>query len=289
MVRWNGAARTTTFVSATELRASIPASDLAVHGPASVTVVNASPGGGTSSAATVTVRPTDPCQYLPPYATTSTLNGSLDANDCRFSDGSYADLFQFTLASAQALTFHMNSTNVDSYLIVRDASGNTLGFDDDGGSGLNSWLSILLNAGTYRLVANTPGAADFGGYQLTSEVGPSAVTSCNEVWITRGILVNQSVADYDCSRTEISGTYYADQYRIYLAAGATVTLTMNATEVDAYLLVRNTLDVVLAEDDDSAGGSNARLVFTAPSAGTYVIEASTYDALDTGNYSLTVQ
>src|SRR5262249_35199837 len=43
-VQWNGAARTTSFVSSGELTASIPASDLASAGPAQVTVVNPSPG-----------------------------------------------------------------------------------------------------------------------------------------------------------------------------------------------------------------------------------------------------
>ena len=48
-VHWNGAARTTTFVSATQLTAAIPASDIASAGTAQVTVVSPTPGGGTSS------------------------------------------------------------------------------------------------------------------------------------------------------------------------------------------------------------------------------------------------
>jgi IPT/TIG domain len=39
-VRWNGVARTTTYVSPTELTAAIPASDIASPGTASVTVAN---------------------------------------------------------------------------------------------------------------------------------------------------------------------------------------------------------------------------------------------------------
>lgn len=48
-VQWNGSNRTTTFVSATQLTASITAPDIAVAGSASVTVVNPAPGGGTSA------------------------------------------------------------------------------------------------------------------------------------------------------------------------------------------------------------------------------------------------
>jgi len=55
VVRWNGASRTTTFVSATKLTAAIPATDIAHNGTFNVTVFNSTPGGGTSNAKTFTV------------------------------------------------------------------------------------------------------------------------------------------------------------------------------------------------------------------------------------------
>jgi subtilisin family serine protease len=55
VVRWNGAGRTTTFASATELRAAIPAADLASEGSADITVFSPSPGGGLSSPLPFTV------------------------------------------------------------------------------------------------------------------------------------------------------------------------------------------------------------------------------------------
>ena len=50
VVRWNGTDRATTFVSASQLRATIPAADLATAGTAQVTVFAPAPGGGVSSA-----------------------------------------------------------------------------------------------------------------------------------------------------------------------------------------------------------------------------------------------
>ncbi len=67
-VHWNGAARPTTFVSATQLTATIPASDVATAGTAQVTVVNPAPGGGTSSAIAFTIQ-------SPPPPTTGTAEG----------------------------------------------------------------------------------------------------------------------------------------------------------------------------------------------------------------------
>jgi hypothetical protein len=55
IVRWNGTDRPTTFLSATELRASIAAADVASPGAASVTVVTPAPGGGTSAPLTFTI------------------------------------------------------------------------------------------------------------------------------------------------------------------------------------------------------------------------------------------
>jgi hypothetical protein len=54
-VNFNGNARATTFVSATQLTAAILASDLATAGTFNVTVTNLAPGGGTSNAVTFAV------------------------------------------------------------------------------------------------------------------------------------------------------------------------------------------------------------------------------------------
>jgi subtilisin family serine protease len=55
VVRWNGSSRTTTFVSATQLQAAIPAADIAADGTNQVTVFTPAPGGGTSSPLSFTV------------------------------------------------------------------------------------------------------------------------------------------------------------------------------------------------------------------------------------------
>ncbi len=55
-VLWNGSARTTTYVSGTELQAALAAADIATAGSANVTVTTPAPGGGTSAAAAFTIR-----------------------------------------------------------------------------------------------------------------------------------------------------------------------------------------------------------------------------------------
>lgn len=57
-VNFNGIAKTTTFVSGSQLTATIPASDLAVTGTYTISVTNPAPGGGTSNISFFTVSPT---------------------------------------------------------------------------------------------------------------------------------------------------------------------------------------------------------------------------------------
>ncbi|PYV19998.1 MAG: hypothetical protein DMG07_00560, partial [Acidobacteria bacterium] len=75
VVRWNGADRATAFVSETRLTASIPASDVASAGSASVTVFNPSPGGGTSNAASFTITPVNPAPAISSISPTSAVAG----------------------------------------------------------------------------------------------------------------------------------------------------------------------------------------------------------------------
>lgn len=57
-VMWNGTSRATTYISSTQLTATIPAADIAAGGTASITVLNSAQGGGTSSAMTFTINGT---------------------------------------------------------------------------------------------------------------------------------------------------------------------------------------------------------------------------------------
>ena len=68
-VQWNGTNRPTTFVSDAQLRADIPASDIAAFGTANVTVVSPAPGGGTSNALTFTISNSTPTPSPTPTPT----------------------------------------------------------------------------------------------------------------------------------------------------------------------------------------------------------------------------
>src|SRR5690606_22703907 len=72
VVLWNGSVRPTTYVSPTELRAHIPATDLAAVGVAQVKVANPSPAVGQSNTMMFRVAPDDE-EYVEVLPATLTL------------------------------------------------------------------------------------------------------------------------------------------------------------------------------------------------------------------------
>lgn len=80
---------------------------------------------------------------------------------------------------------------------------------------------------------------------------------------------------------------YVDIYEIALTAPATVQIDMASADLDAYLGLFDAAGVFLAEDDNSGGGRNARLVQQL-SAGRFRIWANTTAGAVSGAYAMTV-
>jgi hypothetical protein len=95
----------------------------------------------------------------------------------------------------------------------------------------------------------------------------------------------------------VTGTIDAESYVYYDFTGQAgdnieVTLEAASGDLDPYAGLLDADNNVLAEDDDSAGNRNARLMFTLPAAGTYTIVATRYEfenGTTTGDFHLTLK
>jgi serine protease Do len=79
---------------------------------------------------------------------------------------------------------------------------------------------------------------------------------------------------------------YFNAYIFEGRAGQSVSITMTSNQVDAYLILLAPDGSDLAQDDDSAGGTNARISVVLPTNGTYTILANSYAEGEVGTYSL---
>jgi len=145
-VGWNGSARTTTFVSGTQLTAAISASDIATAGTVSVSVANPSPGGGTSNPLTFTINNPVPTATLlsPSTATAGGSAFSLTVTGTNFVSGSTVEW-----NSSARTTGFVSSTQLTAAVLASDiATGGTASVtvvNPAPGGGTSSGLTFTIN------------------------------------------------------------------------------------------------------------------------------------------------
>ncbi|MBK9313378.1 MAG: hypothetical protein IPM55_03885 [Acidobacteria bacterium] len=187
-IRWNGQTRTTTFVSATQLTAQIPATDLQSAGQAAVTVFNPAPGGGTSNALTFTIIAPNPVPTLTSLSPNSTLeNGppfSLTVNGTGFVEGAVV-----RWNGQDRTTTFVSSTQLIGTIAAADiASAGTaqvMVFNPAPGGGNSNALSFTIIAPNPipTLSSMNPTAASVGGPAFTLTVtGSNFVGSSKLQW-----------------------------------------------------------------------------------------------------------
>jgi len=86
---------------------------------------------------------------------------------------------------------------------------------------------------------------------------------------------------------QLSDQSWVDFYGFSGTAGQQVTISLSSTW-DNYLFLLNPAQDVATEDDDSAGGTNARIVFTLNATGTWYIAVNSFDPNVFGAYTLTL-
>ena len=219
-------------------------------------------------------------------------NTALGAGDCQLHDGSFVDVYAFSATAGQQVSITQSSSAFDSFLFLLSNDGFTeLARNDDGLSGggttnsargaripapvegIGEGLATLPAAGTYYILANSFSAGETGAYALTLTVGPN----CPVQAITPGTTTTgQSLATTDC-RLPFDGSFM-DVYTFDGTAGQQVAFTMTAG-FDAYLLLYDPAGFLIDEDNNGAGGTNARLpassgFITLPVSGTYRVYAN---------------
>jgi hypothetical protein len=214
IVRWNGTDRTTTYVSATRLTATIAASDIAAVGTAQVKVFNPAPGGGTTPALTFTVggNPAPTLTSLTP--STRTAGGAaftLTVNGTNFLNGSVI----YWNGMSRATTY-VSGTRLTAAILASDiAVGGTAQvtvFTPTPGGGTSNPATVTINNPTPRITSINPTSAPSGraGFTLTVNgsgfVSASVVSWNGTVRATTYVSATRLTAAILASDIEVAGT-----------------------------------------------------------------------------------
>jgi hypothetical protein len=234
-----------------------------------------------------TPSPIAPCTYAQPL----TLNGGyiqmLGPGSCTGANGQPLDQYQFTLPNDATIAAVMTSSQVDAYLALTDTSGNVLRSDDNS-YGYNDPLIVqFLPAGTYQLTARAASATSGGLYQvnLLASQGPRPAFCSPQATLSPGGAISGTLAFTACQYTDAT---FADVYQMTLAAPAAIDLSLDSSDFDACLIVLDAKGNLVAQDDDSGGGTNARIRQNLPAGNYYVYAKPVANYYSLGGYTLTL-
>jgi hypothetical protein len=257
---------------------------------------------GTVTPVTFNLSAVDPCSYAAPYTLGSTVNASLTTSDCHRTiggSGYYYDYYDFSVGSQQGITATMMSTTFDTFLELYGGADTAhldfVGYNDDlSGASTNSFVQAIVAPGLYELAANSSRSNATGAYSLTSAVRAPSIFGCQVLWVTRGIVVDDSVTATDCATDFQGNAGYGDAAGIFLRSGTVVTLSEHSTAINPELKLYvadstfGNAPPVAMNDDSAAGSLNAFISYSVPTTNVYVIFIGTSVPTQTGPYTLSI-
>jgi len=181
VVRWNGAALPTSFVSGSKLTATVPGASIASPSIATITVVSPAPGGGTSNTQYFTVENTVAQNYFSSRGITGNCNLTSPVVGGDFNNDGKADIIVASGPNVYVLAGNGDGT----FASARGSAGpsnsvitgiHTADINNDGK------LDLIVNGkrGTVGLVATMLGNGD-GSFQAPVETDYSGIASSSIV------------------------------------------------------------------------------------------------------------
>jgi hypothetical protein len=240
VVNFNGAAKTTTFVSATQVTAALLASDVATAGTFGVTVTNPIPGGGTSNSANfvvTTAATTNPVPTLTTLQPTTVTAGAgattLTVNGTNFINGSVANFN----GAAKATTF-VSATQVTAALLASD----------------------VATAGTFGVTVTNPTPG--GGTSNSVNFVVTAAVTNNPVPTLTTLAPATVTAGTGATTLTVNGTNFINGSVVNFNGAAKTTTFVSATKVTAALLASDvatagTFGVTVTNPTPGGGTSNS--------------------------------
>ncbi|WP_292036173.1 MULTISPECIES: PPC domain-containing protein [unclassified Brevundimonas] len=211
------------------------------------------------------------------------VSGRLDEDSAQSDSGAPADLYRFTGRAGQRVAISLKADDFDSFLELFDANHNSLATDDDSGGELNARLTFVLpDDGDYLIEAR--GFSDAtGAYDLKlDEVAPPPPPTA----ISFGQTVQGDLKEGGA--TDDAGRLF-DGYAFSGTEGQRVQAIMRSGDFDALLQIGKAgeqFEELASDDDGLRQGTDARLTFTLPEDGDYILRALPYSGEGKGLYSL---
>lgn len=197
------------------------------------------------------------------------------------------DWFALELVEGRPYRFNLRGLDpnalADPYLALYNANGERVAADDDGGPGLNAYLSYASpTGGPHFLAVSSYTESGTGNYMV----------SASDTDVPGNGYTDESLdaaGDERASSIDMPGDI--DFYMVELEGGATYLIDVAGTGehplADPFLTVSDGEGASLTTDDDGGPGLDARVRFRPQQSGVYFIQASGLGG-STGSYRVTI-
>ncbi len=241
--------------------------------------VGSSVPGGYAISWQLTSHPLTPCSKVVSIGVNSGYIGVLSAGSCQ-----PADYYEFSTATDGVIAAVMTSADLDSFLTLENPQGGVLRSDDNSYGGSDSILTQFLPAGTYRLGAHAVEPGGSGYYRVDLLFSPAVRPAACQ---PRGDLPLDNTLD---SRLTFSACQYpddtfADLYKLITPDAGDIDIRLDSSDIDAFIQLLDFKGNAIGEDDNSGGGSNARLVVHVD-PGVYFVVVKDFGRYAVGAYKL---
>jgi hypothetical protein len=197
---------------------------------------------------------------------------------------SFYKSYTFMMIAGKTYQIDMKSRAFDSFLRLENPDGMQVAEDDDSGGNLDA-----------RIIYRAPRSGDYTIFATSIEAGKGKFTLT-----AKEIIVPTIPLKLEKGRTVYSGNLLKTDLRfrnqkihklfsVEFEAGRTYQIDQASGRFDSYLYLEDPDGNIVAEDDDSGGNLNARIVHQAAKAGRFHIIATSLEGGNTGAFTLTVQ
>lgn len=149
-----------------------------------------------------------------------------------------------------------------------------------------------IGAGVLLLACCLLGTVQGGqGEEEEQPVAGDIVGGCASRAISAGVAITGTLGPSDC--LSVDGPFYTHVYSFDGLTGQRISISLSSSSFDTYLVLLGPDGSVVAQDDDGGGGLNARIPMAGTlrleASGAYRIEVSSFQQLQTGNYTLLME
>jgi hypothetical protein len=234
--------------------------------------------------------------------------GTLAEGDSELPSGEFFDTFDYEFEAGESLELRVESTEFDTYLMVRSPSGQQQENDDQNPPDTNAGLNLVTQeAGTYQVMVTSYRPGEAGAYRLAIATGSPAVAvpvptpapstspevegaTPNPEPAASGDPVEAQTIEGELTpeSTDIGGGKFGEVHTLRFPVGRAVSVQLQSEAFDTFLIVEGPGGFRVQNDDIESGNLNSGVEIPVALGGEYRITVTSFEPGDTGVYTLQV-